>query len=99
MPSKQFRRGGYEVFNTMLKPIFDNPESLTYDFKDGVDKYDGEIMFISSECSFIGFEFQNKFHLPYFPNQTKHVLAPKMGHNFFTLNAAWSEKVIVDFLK
>jgi proline iminopeptidase len=52
---------------------------------------------LSSECSFIGYPYQQQFHMPSMPAQTVHVQAVAMGHNMLTLNAAWSMAVIGRF--
>jgi proline iminopeptidase len=56
-------------------------------------------MLLSSECSFVGYAFQEQFHMPFMPGQTVHVKAPMMGHNMLTLNPAWSVALIGDFLQ
>ena len=49
---------------------------------------------LSSECSFIGYRFQQEFHIPSLPELTVHLEAKAMGHNMLTLNPAWSVAVI-----
>lgn len=97
MPENSFKRGGYETFNEMLRPIMDDPNLFTYDLTKGSANYAGEIMFISSECSLFGYEFQKKYHIPKLPAQTVHVKAEKMGHNMITLNPEWSLKILNNF--
>ncbi len=99
MPSNIFNRGGYEAFNNMLKPIMDDPKYFTYDLTEGVSKYQGDLMLISSSCSLFGYDFQEKYHISKLPNQTIHMLANNMGHNMLTLNPEWSLKVLSDFFK
>jgi proline iminopeptidase len=98
MPSNIFKRGGYEAFNNMLKPVMDNPELFTFNLTDGISNYEGGLMMISSECSAIGYQFQEKYHIPKLPPQTVHVKAEKMGHNMLTLNPEWSLKIIGEYL-
>jgi len=97
MPPNVFKRGGYEAFNNMLKPVMDDPNSFTYDLTEGISNYDGKVMLISSECSLFGYEFQEKYHVPKLPHQTIHVKARNMGHNMLTLNPEWSLNTIGDF--
>ena len=97
MPPDAFERAGYEAFNSMLKPIFDNPKSFTADLTQGTNRFQGPLMLLSSECSFVGYTFQQQFHMPVMPPQTRHVLAPAMGHNMLTLNPAWSVALIREF--
>ena len=59
--------------------------------------YQGKLLMISSECSFIGYAFQQEFHIPSLPSQTIHLQAKAMGHNMLTLNSAWSVAVLAEF--
>jgi len=99
MPPNIFKRGGYEAFNNMLKPVMDNPDSFIYDLTTGISKYQGDLMLISSECSEFGYSFQEKFHFPKLPSQTIHIKAENMGHNMITLNSEWSIKTISGFFQ
>lgn len=98
MPESAFIRGGFEAFNTMLKPVMQDPALFTYDLTDGISHYQGELMMISSECSSFGYAFQQQYHEPRMPIQTIHVKAEAMGHNMLTLNPEWSLGVIEPFL-
>ncbi|MFT2096921.1 alpha/beta fold hydrolase [Marinomonas sp. 2405UD66-6] len=98
MPKNAFIRGGFEAFNTMLKPIMSHPARFTHDLTNGLLDYQGELMMISSECSVFGYEFQQQYHQPKMPAQTVHIKAEKMGHNMITLNPKWSLAVITPFL-
>ncbi len=97
MPQNIFHRGGYEAFSNMLKPVMDDPISFTYNLTEGIYKYHGDLMLISSECSVFGYEFQKKYHIPKLPKQTIHVEAENMGHNMLTLNLEWSLSTIGKF--
>lgn len=97
MPPDAFTRGGYEAFNTMLRPIMKNPTAFDYNLTEGISSYNGKLMLISSECSHLGYEFQDRFHVPKLPDQTVHVLAKSMGHNMLTLNPQWSLDTINGF--
>jgi len=97
MPENVFKRGGYEAFSHMLKPVMDDPTSFTYDLTHKISEYRGDLMLISSECSVFGYDFQKKYHIPKLPVQTKHIKAENMGHNMITLNPKWSLKVVSDF--
>ena len=57
----------------------------------------GKLLMLSSECSFIGYQFQQEFHIPSLPAQTVHLEAKAMGHNMLTLNPGWSVVVIGEF--
>ncbi len=99
MPAGAFERAGYDSFNAMLKPVLDDPKKFPWNLTAEVDRYNGGLLMLSSECSFIGRRYQEKFHLPLLPPQTLHVIAKGMGHNMLTLNPDWSVGVIRDFFK
>ncbi|MCP5076470.1 MAG: alpha/beta fold hydrolase [Psychromonas sp.] len=98
MPADTFIRGGYEVFNSMLKPVMQDPTLFTYDLTDGIKNYHGQLMMISSECSEIGYNFQQQYHQPRMPEQMVHVKAENMGHYMLTDNPEWSLEIISPFL-
>jgi proline iminopeptidase len=97
MPADSFRRAGYAAFSQMLKPVFDDPAKFTRDLTLNLSAYQGRLLMISSECSFIGYSYQEQFHMPRLPAQTMHLEAKAMGHNMLTLNVAWSTQVIGEF--
>jgi proline iminopeptidase len=97
MPKNSFERAGYGAFANMLKPVLDHPESFTQDLTQNIAAYKGKLLMLSSECSFIGYKFQQQFHIPSLPAQTVHLQAKAMGHNMLTLNAAWSVEAIAEF--
>ncbi|MHB8355100.1 MAG: alpha/beta fold hydrolase [Vulcanimicrobiaceae bacterium] len=97
MPPNAFERAGYAAFDSMLKPVLDHPESFTQDLAQNVGAYKGKLLMLSSECSFIGYKFQQEFHIPSLPAQTVHLEAIAMGHNMLTLNSTWSVAVIGQF--
>lgn len=99
MPPNAFRRAGYGAFANMLKPVLGEPSKFTADLTQHADAYRGQLLMLSSECSFIGYRYQQEFHLPHLPVQTIHQEAKGMGHNMLTLNAAWSNTVIAEFLR
>lgn len=98
MPPDAFARAGYAAFDQMLKPVLDRPERFAQDLLRDIGRYQGQLLMISSECSFIGYEFQHRYHMPFMPAQTLHLKAKAMGHNMLTLNPAWSVAVIDAFL-
>lgn len=97
MPPDAFARAGYAAFSDMLKPVLDDPENFTHDLTRNIAAYQGKLLLLSSECSFIGYPFQQQFHLPLLPAQTVHLQAKAMGHNMLTLNPAWSVATIGAF--
>jgi proline iminopeptidase len=97
MPPGAFERAGYAAFANMLKPVLDRPESFTHDLARNVAGYKGKLLMLSSECSFIGYKYQQEFHMPFLPAQTEHLEAKAMGHNMLTINPAWSVAVISKF--
>lgn len=99
IPPDTFQRLGYEAYNSIFQPIVDNPDSFTYDLTDGISKYHGDLMLISTECSILGHEFQEKYNIPKLPVQTIHVKAENTGHNVLTFNPEWSLQTIAKFFK
>lgn len=97
MPPNAFARAGYAAFSNMLKPVLDHPDSFTQDLTNSTAAYRGKLLLLSSECSFIGYQFQQAFHMPFLPAQTVHLEAKAMGHNMLTLNPAWSVAAISAF--
>lgn len=98
MPPDAFARAGFDAFKAMLKPVFDRPERFQVDLTAGLERYRGRLLMLSSACSFIGFRYQQQFHLPLLPPQTEHIEARGMGHNLLTMNGSWSADAIARFL-
>jgi proline iminopeptidase len=98
MPANAFERAGYAAFDNMLKPLLKHPEIFAQDLTQGIAAYKGKLLMLSSECSFIGYRYQQELHMSSMPAQTVHVQATAMGHNMLTLNAAWSVAVVDEFL-
>ena len=53
---------------------------------------------LSSECSFIGYTYQEEFHRAPMPRLAVHLEAKFKGHNMLTLNPQWSVAEIVTFI-
>lgn len=98
MPQDAFNRASYGAFANMLKPVLDAPDKFQADLTKGVSAYQGKLLMMSSECSFIGYAYQQRFHMPLLPPHTQHVQAKAMGHNMLTLNPEWSVGTIASFL-
>jgi proline iminopeptidase len=99
LPPGIFKRMGYEAYNTILKPVLDDPGSMRYDFTRGIKAYHGDLLLLSGECSILGPAYQEKYAIPKLPVQTIHIPASKMGHHMITLNTDWALPTIRDFLK
>ena len=97
MPANAFERAGYAAFDNMLKPVLASPTSFSQDLTQGVAAYKGKLLMLSSECSFIGYRYQQEFHISSMPTQTLHLQAVGMGHNMLTLNPAWSVARVNEF--
>ena len=97
MPANAFARAGYAAFNNMLRPLLNHPETFSQDLTKGTAAYKGKLLMLSSECSFIGYKYQQEFHMASMPIQTVHVQAGAMGHNMLTLNPAWSVALVDEF--
>lgn len=99
MPKDAFVRAGYYSFSNMLKPVLDDPSTFSANLTDGIKNYKGKLMMISSECSFIGYDYQERLHIPLLPSSVIHMKAPAMGHNMLTLNSQWSYEKIGSFFR
>ncbi|MCB1179537.1 MAG: alpha/beta fold hydrolase [Leptospiraceae bacterium] len=86
-----YLRAGYDTFDKLLAPTMEKPENFSYNLLDGIENYKGEISLISSECSFIGYEYQEKYHIQHYPKNTKHIKINATGHSMITTHP---EKVI-----
>ena len=58
-PTNMFKRLGYRAYQNIFQPIIKNPDSFNYNFVDGIDKFQGKLMLISTECSILGYKFQD----------------------------------------
>jgi proline iminopeptidase len=47
LPPNSFKRMGYQAYNTILKPVMDNPGSMKYDFTNGIAAYPGDLLLMS----------------------------------------------------
>jgi len=56
-------------------------------------------MLISTGCSILGHDFQEKYNLPKLPKQTVHVKVENVGHNVLTLKPEWSLQTVENFFK
>jgi proline iminopeptidase len=64
-----------------------------------LNSYEGRVLLLSSECSFIGYDYQEKFHRRFFAAATEHVMVPQTGHNMITLKPEESVRLIRQFLR
>lgn len=99
LPPNMTTRLGYEAYNNMIAPIIDHPELFTTDLTAGLAEYDGGLMLIGSECSILGYGFQEQYNLPLLPPQAINVRVENTGHHMLTLNPEWSISTIERFFK
>ena len=97
MPADAFARAGFDAFNQMHRPLLKDPRKFHWDSIAGSHRHTGGLLMLSSECSFIGYRYQQEFHLSLLPTQTQHVMAKGMGHNMLTFDAQWSVALLADF--
>ena len=98
MPKNSFKRAGYSLMKKTVMPMMDDPELFDVDLVTGLKSYKGKLLLLSSSCSFIGYDYQEKFNRKYFPEQTRHIKLEKTGHNFITTNPEISVPIIRKFL-
>ncbi len=99
LPPNIFKRFGYESFKSLIQPVMENPDLFTWDLTNGISEFHGDLMLISSECSILGYKYQEKYSIPKLPAQTVHIKAANMGHHMITLNPEWSLQTIRTFFK
>ncbi len=99
LPPGSFSRAGYASFVVLLMPYLKHPEQFTYDLAAGAQNYPGHVLLLSSECSFIGYDYQETYHRKLFPASTRHVMVQKTGHNMITMKPLESLTIIRNFLK
>jgi proline iminopeptidase len=99
LPPGSVVRAGYRIMNATVIPLLDDPGGFKDDYTRGLQAYTGKTLFLSSRCSFIGYDFQERYHLPRFPSGTLHRVVEGTGHNMFTLRPAESLEAIRPFLR
>jgi proline iminopeptidase len=99
MPKGLPKRAGYAVMKATVMPLMKDPSLFQDDLTSGLDRYAANALLLSSRCSFIGYEYQERFHRPYFSSRTEHATLDHTGHNMFTLRPAESLAVIRPFLR
>lgn len=99
LPPGSFTRAGYASFAALMMPYMKHPEQFTYDLAAGARNYPGQVLLLSSECSLIGYDYQETYHRKLFPASARHVRVPKTGHNMITLKPVESLTIIRSFLK
>lgn len=98
LPPNTFRRLGYEAYNNILGPVMKDPDSFKYDLTNGIKNYHRDLMVIASECSILGYKYQEEYALPKLPPQTTLVKVEKTGHMMLTFNPEWTIQTIMKFL-
>jgi len=85
LPSDFSRRSGYAVMKATTMPMMDDPSVFNVDLTEGLNRYNRPLLLLSSECSFIGYDYQEQYHRSYLPAQTEHVKVTQNGHTMFTV--------------
>jgi proline iminopeptidase len=98
LPPGSFTRAGYASFHALMMPYLKHPERFNDDLARGIEKYGGHVLLLSSECSFIGYDYQEAYHRKLFPASARHVMVPKTGHTMITMKPIESLKSIRNFL-
>ena len=97
MPPSIFTRAGYGAFANMQKPVLKRPQRFAYDLTRNSGAYPAKLLMLSSECSQIGYDYQQLLHMPLLPSPTLHLKARAMEHNMLTLNSSRSLALIGAF--
>jgi proline iminopeptidase len=98
IPKDSFVRAGYALMKKTTIPLMDNPDNFEYDLTKGLKKFPGRILLLSSSCSFIGYDYQEKYHKQFFPDHAVHLKLEDTGHNFLTTDPAMGIQRIREFL-
>lgn len=98
LPEGSFRRAGFASFETMLMPYMKGEKTFDLDLTAGIGRYKGKLLLLSSECSFMGYDFQERHHRTRFPEGTRNVMMKNTGHNMITLRPEESIGIIRNFL-
>lgn len=85
MPADFSRRSSYAVMKATTMPMMDDPSVFNVDLTDGLNRYNRPLLLLSSEYSFIGYDYQEQYHRSYLPAQTEHVKLAQNGHTMFTV--------------
>lgn len=99
LPPASISRAGFSSFKSMMMPIMKNPGMFEYDLAKGIERYKGKTLLLSSECSFIGYMFQEKYHVPLLPRSARHIKMEKTGHYMITTKTEESLGIIREFLR
>ncbi|MGO9443492.1 MAG: alpha/beta fold hydrolase [Thiobacillaceae bacterium] len=99
LPRNTFRRAGYALMKATVIPLLADPSRFRDDYTQGLDNYTGRLMLLSGSCSFIGYDFQERYHRPRLPAHTEHRVIHGTGHYMFTMKPAESLKVTRPFLR
>lgn len=96
LPDDAIRRAGMASFQKTVAPVLEDPERWSYDFTEGLDVFElagGQLLLLSGDCSFIGYEWQERFHMPYLPGGTEHVRLSGASHYMFTRESELGEAI------
>ncbi len=92
-----WRIGTFVQRQTIGKMSGDPKLFASLDFLKGVENFEGEVLFLSSENNKVyGADYQKR-HLKYYKNAT-HKIVPKAGHHIFIDQPGLSNQIIDDFL-
>lgn len=98
MPEDSFVRVGFSLMKKTIIPLVDDPSQFHTDLVSGLENYKNPVLLLSSSCSFIGYEYQEKYHRKFYPKQTEHIKLENTGHNFITTDPEKSIPIIRQFL-
>lgn len=92
-------RAGYKVMSDTVIPLYKDPTSFKDDYTNGVKSFNGKLLLLSSSCSFIGYDFQEKYHRPKLTASTQHTMIQNTGHNMFNFKPKESLEIVRGFLR
>jgi proline iminopeptidase len=99
LPDGSFLRAGYRVFDESIMKMMKDPSNFRWDLTQGIQNYRGKLLLLSSACSHLGYEYQERHHRPLLPASTQHLRLEKTGHDMFTTDPAQAIPPVREFLQ
>ncbi len=93
-----FRRAGSASLESML-PYMNGEKPWHFNLTAGVERYSGKLLMLSGECSFIGYDFQERYHRASLPAAARHVLMKKTGHDMVSERPEETVALLREFLR
>lgn len=97
--SASVQRAGFSSFEAMMMPVMREPALFNGNLAEGIENYKGHLLLLSGECSFIRYDYQEKYHAPLLPRSARHLKIENEGHYMLTTKAEESMDIIREFFE